>query len=128
MVYRLSTRSYGCICIDIIRFKIGAIFALWGCAMQGGANNYACLLVGRIIAGFAIGYVDIQEEEREENTASSFNILFPSVLSMTVPLYQVSSIIVLHLHYVNDGISFRLKLHHLKFVVLWSVLPSKFLV
>lgn len=63
--------------------------------MQGGANNYACLLVGRIIAGFAIGYVDIREEERIENLASSSNVLFCSVLSMTVPLYQVNSIIVL---------------------------------
>lgn len=63
--------------------------------MQGGANNYACLLVGRIIAGFAIGYVDIREEERKEKLASSSNVLFCSVLSMTVPLYQVSSIIVL---------------------------------
>lgn len=63
--------------------------------MQGGANNYACLLVGRIIAGFAIGYVDVREEERKENLASLSNVLFCSVLSMTVPLYQVSSIIVL---------------------------------
>ncbi|KAF8962725.1 general substrate transporter [Flammula alnicola] len=45
--------------------KIGCTFALWGCAMQSGASNVATLLVGRIIAGFAIG-----------------------VLSMTVPLYN----------------------------------------
>ncbi|OCH84054.1 general substrate transporter, partial [Obba rivulosa] len=45
--------------------QIGAVFALWGCAMQSGANNFACLLVGRIVAGFAIG-----------------------ILSMTVPLYN----------------------------------------
>jgi predicted MFS family arabinose efflux permease len=36
--------------------------------MQAGANNFTCLLIGRIIAGFAIG-----------------------VLSMTVPLYNVST-------------------------------------
>lgn len=36
--------------------------------MQCGANNYATLLVGRIVGGFAIG-----------------------LLSMTVPLYNVSS-------------------------------------
>ncbi|EMD33912.1 hypothetical protein CERSUDRAFT_117444 [Gelatoporia subvermispora B] len=45
--------------------QIGAVFALWGCAMQSGANNFACMLVGRIVAGFAIG-----------------------ILSMTVPLYN----------------------------------------
>ncbi|RPD59657.1 general substrate transporter [Lentinus tigrinus ALCF2SS1-6] len=45
--------------------QIGAILALWGCSMQAGANNFACMLVGRIVAGFAIG-----------------------VLSMTVPLYN----------------------------------------
>ncbi|KIY44039.1 MFS general substrate transporter, partial [Fistulina hepatica ATCC 64428] len=36
-----------------------------GCAMQAGANNLACLLIGRIVSGFAIG-----------------------ILSMTVPLYN----------------------------------------
>ncbi|KAF9009839.1 general substrate transporter [Hymenopellis radicata] len=45
--------------------QLGSLFALWGCAMQCGANNVATLLVGRIIGGFAIG-----------------------VLSMTVPLYN----------------------------------------
>ncbi|KJA22939.1 hypothetical protein HYPSUDRAFT_40448 [Hypholoma sublateritium FD-334 SS-4] len=45
--------------------QIGCIFALWGCAMQTGANVVATLLVGRIVAGFAIG-----------------------ILSMTVPLYN----------------------------------------
>lgn len=25
--------------------------------MQSGANNFACMLVGRIVAGFAIGWV-----------------------------------------------------------------------
>ncbi|KAF7424377.1 hypothetical protein PC9H_009684 [Pleurotus ostreatus] len=45
--------------------QVGTIFALWGCAMQTGANNVATLLVGRIIAGLAIG-----------------------ILSMTVPLYN----------------------------------------
>ncbi|TFK45873.1 general substrate transporter [Heliocybe sulcata] len=45
--------------------QIGAAFALWGCAMQAGANNFACLLIGRIVAGLAIG-----------------------ILSMTVPLYN----------------------------------------
>ena len=36
--------------------QIGVSLALWGCAMQSGANNFACMLVGRIVAGFAIGY------------------------------------------------------------------------
>ncbi|EJF64770.1 general substrate transporter [Dichomitus squalens] len=45
--------------------QLGVIIALWGCAMQSGANNFACMLIGRIVAGFAIG-----------------------VLSMTVPLYN----------------------------------------
>ncbi|OSX58727.1 hypothetical protein POSPLADRAFT_1172955 [Postia placenta MAD-698-R-SB12] len=45
--------------------QLGALTALWGCAMQCGANNFACMLVGRIVAGFAIG-----------------------ALSMTVPLYN----------------------------------------
>ncbi|EJD07134.1 sugar transporter [Fomitiporia mediterranea MF3/22] len=45
--------------------QIGCIWALWGCAMQGGANNVATLLIGRIVAGVAIG-----------------------CLSMTVPLYN----------------------------------------
>ncbi|KAF8910867.1 general substrate transporter [Mucidula mucida] len=45
--------------------QLGALFALWGCAMQCGANNVATLLVGRIIGGLAIG-----------------------ILSMTVPLYN----------------------------------------
>ncbi|TCD67159.1 hypothetical protein EIP91_000444 [Steccherinum ochraceum] len=44
---------------------LGSLVALWGCAMQAGANNFACMLVGRIVAGFAIG-----------------------ILSMTVPLYN----------------------------------------
>ena len=37
--------------------QIGVSLALWGCAMQSGANNFACMLVGRIVAGFAIGCV-----------------------------------------------------------------------
>ncbi|KAI0784194.1 general substrate transporter [Abortiporus biennis] len=45
--------------------QLGATIALWGCAMQAGANNLACMLIGRIVAGFAIG-----------------------ILSMTVPLYN----------------------------------------
>ncbi|TRM65012.1 general substrate transporter [Schizophyllum amplum] len=45
--------------------QVGTILALWGCSMQAGAPNVACLLVGRIIGGFAIG-----------------------LLSMTVPLYN----------------------------------------
>ncbi|KAL6302497.1 general substrate transporter [Sparassis latifolia] len=45
--------------------QLGCTLALWGCAMQSGANNFACMLIGRIIAGLAIG-----------------------VLSMTVPLYN----------------------------------------
>ncbi|KAG6917522.1 hypothetical protein DXG01_002269 [Tephrocybe rancida] len=45
--------------------QIGCLFALWGAAMQAGANNVATLLVGRIIGGLAIG-----------------------ILSMTVPLYN----------------------------------------
>ncbi|KAF5327163.1 hypothetical protein D9619_004540 [Psilocybe cf. subviscida] len=45
--------------------QLGCLFALWGCAMQSGANNVATLLVGRIVAGLAIG-----------------------ILSMTVPLYN----------------------------------------
>ncbi|KAG8213228.1 sugar transporter [Butyriboletus roseoflavus] len=43
----------------------GAVWAVCGCAMQSGAPNMACMLVGRIFAGFAIG-----------------------ILSMTVPLYN----------------------------------------
>ncbi|KAI0077861.1 general substrate transporter [Panus rudis PR-1116 ss-1] len=45
--------------------QLGSLIALWGCAMQAGANNFACMLIGRIVAGFAIG-----------------------ILSMTVPLYN----------------------------------------
>ncbi|KAF5386507.1 hypothetical protein D9757_005857 [Collybiopsis confluens] len=45
--------------------QVGATIILWGCAMQTGAHNIATLIVGRIIAGFAIG-----------------------ILSMTVPLYN----------------------------------------
>jgi sugar porter (SP) family MFS transporter len=45
--------------------QLGCLFALWGCAMQSGANNVATLLIGRVVAGFAIG-----------------------ILSMTVPLYN----------------------------------------
>ncbi|OBZ72476.1 High-affinity glucose transporter [Grifola frondosa] len=45
--------------------QLGAFVALWGCAMQSGANNFACMIIGRIVAGFAIG-----------------------ILSMTVPLYN----------------------------------------
>lgn len=45
--------------------QIGCLWALWGCAMQCGANNVATLLIGRIISGVAIG-----------------------CLSMTVPLYN----------------------------------------
>jgi sugar porter (SP) family MFS transporter len=48
-----------------IAIQLGAVIALWGCAMQGGANNFATLLIGRIVGGFAIG-----------------------ILSMTVPLYN----------------------------------------
>ncbi|PIL35409.1 MFS general substrate transporter [Ganoderma sinense ZZ0214-1] len=45
--------------------QLGVSISLWGCAMQAGANNFATMLIGRIVAGFAIG-----------------------VLSMTVPLYN----------------------------------------
>ncbi|KAH9838332.1 general substrate transporter [Rhodofomes roseus] len=45
--------------------QLGALIDLWGCAMQAGANNLACMLIGRIVAGFAIG-----------------------ILSMSVPLYN----------------------------------------
>ncbi|KAK0495018.1 general substrate transporter [Armillaria luteobubalina] len=45
--------------------QLGAVFSMWGSAMQCGASNVATLLVGRIIGGFAIG-----------------------ILSMTVPLYN----------------------------------------
>ncbi|KAJ3755671.1 sugar transporter [Lentinula raphanica] len=45
--------------------QFGSSIILWGCAMQTGAHNTATLIIGRIIAGFAIG-----------------------ILSMTVPLYN----------------------------------------
>ncbi|KAF9223529.1 general substrate transporter [Gyrodon lividus] len=45
--------------------QFGAVWALCGGAMQAGANNMACLISGRIVAGVAIG-----------------------ILSMTVPLYN----------------------------------------
>ncbi|KAN0093053.1 General substrate transporter [Tylopilus felleus] len=45
--------------------QFGAVWALCGCAMQAGAPNMACMLVGRIVAGVGIG-----------------------ILSMTVPLYN----------------------------------------
>ncbi|KAF8482245.1 general substrate transporter [Gautieria morchelliformis] len=45
--------------------QAGCVWALWGCAMQAGAPNIACLLIGRIVAGVAIG-----------------------ILSMVVPLYN----------------------------------------
>ncbi|KAK7042917.1 hypothetical protein VNI00_008653 [Paramarasmius palmivorus] len=45
--------------------QIGSLVALWGCAMQAGAHNTATLIVGRVVAGLAIG-----------------------ILSMTVPLYN----------------------------------------
>ncbi|KAI9567330.1 sugar transporter [Boletus coccyginus] len=45
--------------------QFGALWALCGCAMQSGAPNMACMLIGRIVAGVAIG-----------------------ILSMTVPLYN----------------------------------------
>ncbi|KAF4614243.1 hypothetical protein D9613_007735 [Agrocybe pediades] len=45
--------------------QIGCLFAIWGCAMQAGANNVATLIIGRVVAGLAIG-----------------------CLSMTVPLYN----------------------------------------
>ncbi|EIM91152.1 general substrate transporter [Stereum hirsutum FP-91666 SS1] len=48
-----------------IAIQIGAVIALWGCAMQTGARNIATLFVGRVVGGLAIG-----------------------LLSMTVPLYN----------------------------------------
>ncbi|KAG7089023.1 hypothetical protein E1B28_010734 [Marasmius oreades] len=45
--------------------QIGSLVAMWGCAMQAGAPNIATMMVGRIVAGVAIG-----------------------ILSMTVPLYN----------------------------------------
>jgi len=50
-----------------LTIQFGCVWALWGCAMQGGANNVTTLLIGRIVAGVAIG-----------------------ILSMVVPLYNVS--------------------------------------
>lgn len=46
--------------------QMGCVWALWGCSMQAGAPNIACLLIGRIVAGVAIG-----------------------ILSTVVPLYNV---------------------------------------
>ncbi|KAJ4497443.1 sugar transporter [Lentinula lateritia] len=37
--------------------QFGASIILWGCAMQTGGHNTATLILGRIIAGFAIGFV-----------------------------------------------------------------------
>ena len=51
--------------------QAGCVWALWGCAMQAGAPNIACLLIGRIVAGVAIG-----------------------ILSMVVPLYNVGTSIM----------------------------------
>ncbi|KAJ3573126.1 hypothetical protein NP233_g2626 [Leucocoprinus birnbaumii] len=63
--------------------QIGALFALWGCAMQAGAPNVATLLIGRIIGGFAIG-----------------------ILSMTVPLYNVGY----GCQFIDSDVSWRLPL------------------
>jgi len=41
--------------VSELRDQIGCLLAIWGCAMQSGANNVATLLVGRIVAGLAIG-------------------------------------------------------------------------
>lgn len=57
-----------------ITIQMGCVWALWGCSMQAGAPNIACLLIGRIVAGVAIG-----------------------ILSMVVPLYNVSETIILML-------------------------------
>ena len=67
--------------------QLGSLIALWGCAMQAGANNFACMLVGRIVAGFAIGY-DLWPLMIYKNTEEPQPI--HSILSMTVPLYNVS--------------------------------------
>ncbi|KIJ52353.1 hypothetical protein M422DRAFT_776037 [Sphaerobolus stellatus SS14] len=48
-----------------LTIQFGCIWALWGCSMQAGANNITTLLIGRIVAGVAIG-----------------------ILSMVVPLYN----------------------------------------
>ncbi|GJJ08104.1 hypothetical protein Clacol_002312 [Clathrus columnatus] len=48
-----------------LTIQMGCVWALWGCSMQAGASNIACLLIGRIVAGVAIG-----------------------ILSMVVPLYN----------------------------------------
>lgn len=42
-----------------LSIQLGATVALWGCAMQAGANSFATMIVGRIVAGFAIGYVGL---------------------------------------------------------------------
>ena len=44
---------------------VGAVINLIGAAMQSGAQNLAMILVGRILAGWAVG-----------------------ILSMSVPIYQ----------------------------------------
>ena len=35
--------------------QLGSIIAIWGCSMQAGAINFACMLIGRIISGFGVG-------------------------------------------------------------------------
>lgn len=47
---------------------MGATVSIVGCVLQAAAVNYPMLIVGRVIAGFAIG-----------------------ILSMIVPVYQVGS-------------------------------------
>jgi hypothetical protein len=56
--------------------------------MQAGASNVATLLIGRIIGGFAIGRVSFYF--LDVHLVQLCLIVIDSILSMTVPLYNVS--------------------------------------
>ncbi|KAG6827977.1 hypothetical protein H0H92_009803 [Tricholoma furcatifolium] len=98
--------------------QLGCIFALWGGAMQSGANNVATLLIGRIIGGFAIGYPQTDLLQRNDTHLLTTEISPPKNRGFIVGLNQqmlgigfiVANWVGYGCQFINSDVSWRFPL------------------